>query len=77
VISPMTFGDALQTLKTGGRVQRIGWNGKGMWLQLQTPTTNSKMGHPYIYMSDVQGKLFPWNPNNLDMLAEDWCQIGS
>ena len=23
-------------------------------------------------MSGADGKLFPWNPNNLDMLAEDW-----
>jgi hypothetical protein len=43
-----------------------------MWLELQVPDDHSKMGHPYVYMSDVSGKLFPWNPNNLDMLAEDW-----
>lgn len=72
----MSFGDALATLKSGGRVQRTGWNGKHMWLELQTPDAHSKMGHPYVYMSDVNGKLFPWNPNNLDMLADDWCQIG-
>ncbi len=43
-----------------------------MWLALQSTDAHSKMGHPYVYMSDVAGKLFPWNPNNLDMLAEDW-----
>lgn len=68
----MDFGDAIKALKSGKRVSRTGWNGKGMWLQLQNTDENSKMGHPYIFMSDVQGKLFPWNPNNLDMLAEDW-----
>lgn len=68
----MTFGDALEWLKSGHKVARAGWNGKGMWLALQVPDANSKMGHPYIYMSDVQGVLFPWNPNNLDMLSEDW-----
>jgi hypothetical protein len=30
----MTFGQALQWLKDGQRVQRAGWNGKGMWLAL-------------------------------------------
>ena len=30
----MTFGDALVALKSGHRVARTGWNGKGMWLAL-------------------------------------------
>lgn len=29
-----TFGDALMTLRIGHRVQRSGWNGKGIWLAL-------------------------------------------
>jgi len=29
-----TFGDALIALKSGKRVARAGWNGKGMWLAL-------------------------------------------
>ncbi len=68
----MNFGQAIEALRGGQKVSRAGWNGKGMWLGLQVPDANSKMGHPYIYMSDVAGKLFPWNPNNLDVLAEDW-----
>lgn len=68
----LTFGDAIVALKEGKKVCRNGWNGKGMWINLQVVDMNSKMGHNYIYMSGVDGKLFPWNPNNLDMLAEDW-----
>ena len=30
----MDFGDAIRALKTGKRVARGGWNGKGMWLSL-------------------------------------------
>lgn len=30
----MSFGDALKALKSGRRVCRSGWNGKGMWLYL-------------------------------------------
>jgi hypothetical protein len=30
----LTFGEALEALKQGKRVQRIGWNGKGMFLFL-------------------------------------------
>jgi hypothetical protein len=29
------FGGALQRLREGKRVERAGWNGKGMWLCLQ------------------------------------------
>lgn len=68
----LTFGQAIEALKKRCKVCRVGWNGKGMWLNLQVVDPGSKMGHNYIYMSDVSGKLFPWNPNNLDMLAEDW-----
>lgn len=69
----MNFGNAIQAMKdSDAKVRRSGWNGKGMWLELQRPDGQSKMGHPYMFMSDVKGKLFPWNPNQLDMLSEDW-----
>lgn len=35
----MNFGEALQALKDGERVRRSGWNGKGMWLALQSGST--------------------------------------
>lgn len=35
----MTFGLALEALKLGKKVARLGWNGKGMWLSL-TPGNN-------------------------------------
>lgn len=68
----MNFGAAIEALKHGARVAREGWNGKNMWLGLQVPDSFSKMGHPYIFMCDAKGVLFPWNPNALDMLSEDW-----
>lgn len=69
----MTFGNAIdQMVDSGVKVRRTGWNGKGMWLELQTVDEHSKMGHPYIFMSGVDGRLFPWNPNQLDMLSRDW-----
>lgn len=33
----LSFGDALVALKSGLRVARAGWNGKGMWLALSGP----------------------------------------
>ena len=51
------FGSAIDELKAGERVQREGWNGKGMWLELQVPDEHSKMTLPYIFMSTAQGDL--------------------
>lgn len=38
----MDFGTALQELKRGNKVARSGWNGKGLWVELQTPDANSR-----------------------------------
>ncbi len=83
----MTFGSALQVLKdsTDSRVRRSGWNGKGMWLCL-VPADQWGLGsgqqydnghvgarlHPWIGMKAADGSFFPWNPNQLDLLSEDW-----
>jgi len=68
------FGWALAMLRAGHRVSREGWNGKGMWLELQRPDAHSKMTLPYIYMRTAQGDLVPWLASQTDMLAMDWTQ---
>jgi hypothetical protein len=74
----MTFGLALECLKKGMHVCRAGWNGKGMWLELQTPDAHSKMTLPYVFLNypaDAQntpGARVPWLASQTDMLAEDW-----
>jgi hypothetical protein len=74
----MTFGLALECLKKGMHVCRAGWNGKGMWLELQRPDDHSKMTLPYVYLNyptDAQntpGARVPWLASQTDMLAEDW-----
>jgi len=68
----MDFSSALNCLKYGQKVCRQGWNGKGMWLHLQEPDTNSKMSLPYIYMRTAQGGLVPWVASQTDILALDW-----
>lgn len=70
----LNFGQALEHLKAGGKVARVGWNGKGMWLELQRPDAHSKMTLPYIYMSTVTGDLVPWLASQTDLLAEDWTR---
>jgi hypothetical protein len=70
----LNFGQALEALKNGQKVARVGWNGKGMWLALQRPDAGSKMTVPYVYMSTATGDLVPWLPSQTDMLAEDWTR---
>lgn len=50
----MTFGMALEALQLGHRVRRAGWNGKGMWLSLSSPT-----------VMHVPAAQF-WSPHNRD-----------
>ena len=74
----MDFGTALVELKRGNKVARSGWNGVGLWLELQTPDSNSKMTLPYIYINYQQdakttpGAKVPWLASQTDILAEDW-----
>jgi hypothetical protein len=68
----MKIGEAVESLRAGNRVARVGWNGKGMYLELQTPDANSKMTLPYVYMKTAQGDLVPWLCSQTDLLAYDW-----
>ncbi len=88
-MSDLNFGDAIQAMKSGKRVQRAGWNGKGMWLSLagvkshwrasiegvdQMPE-NWQGYAPFIAMYTADGLLVPWLASQTDMLAEDWSLL--
>lgn len=68
----MDIGTAVNQLRLGARVARSGWNGKNMYLELQTPDMDSKMTLPYVYMQTAQGDLVPWLCSQTDLLANDW-----
>ncbi len=72
----MGFEDALKMIKNNRRAARKGWNGKGMWIELQTPTELSKMSLPYIYMKTADNHLVPWLASQTDILANDWEVLG-
>jgi hypothetical protein len=67
-----TIGWAVKELQNGEKVRRAGWNGKGMWLALQTPLDGDNMTLPYVFMSTAQGDLVPWLCSQTDLLATDW-----
>ena len=68
----VNFGEAIEALKRGSHVARNGWNGKGIWLELQEPDEHSKMTLPYIYMKTACDNKVPWLARQTDILAEDW-----
>lgn len=86
----MNFGDALFLLKQGGKVARIGWSGKGMFLFL-VPGSVFKVNRPpllgiypegteinycpHVDMKTADGKIVPWLASQTDVLAEDWVVV--
>lgn len=81
VADGLNFGLALEALKKGLCVARAGWNGKGMWLELQRPDERSKMTLPYVFLNypaDAQntpGARVPWLASQTDMLTDDWMIV--
>lgn len=71
----MKFSQALEELQQGKRIARTGWNGKGMYVELQTPDENSKMSLPYIFMKTADNKLVPWLASQTDILCDDWLVL--
>jgi len=84
----MDFGQALTALKSGSRVARAGWNGKGMWLMLVSvgeygmnkrgfgcDAIESMRLLPWVGMKTADGGFVPWLASQTDVLAEDWTVV--
>lgn len=84
----MDFSAALSMLKSGYRICRAGWNGKGMFLFL-VPGSRITVQEgrplarafepgteidylPHIDMKTAQGSVVPWLASQTDILADDW-----
>ena len=66
------IGWAVKELQNGNYVRRVGWNGKGMYLYLETADTFT-MHDPYVVMYTAQGTHQPgWLCSQADLLATDW-----
>jgi hypothetical protein len=83
----MNFSHALDALKLGERVQRRGWNGKGMFVFLVPgsafqvnrppllgiyPEGTTINYHAHIDMRTADGTIVPWLASQTDLLADDW-----
>lgn len=76
VIQSGDFGWAIKHLKDGKKVARKGWNGRGMYLELQVPDKNSKMTFPYPYFTipdcEEGTRRIPYASTIVDIMSEDW-----
>mgnify|MGYP005794549617 CR=1 FL=1 len=80
----MDFGQAIQRLKEGMKVQRQGWNGKNQYIELATnisyinenkETVNAEhevIGNKAIAFVGTSGVQLGWLATQSDMLAKDW-----
>lgn len=66
------FGMALEQVKAGKSIRRLGWNGKNLCVKSQYPDDNSKMTLPYLYIEYPNGDRCPWLASQTDLMAEDW-----
>lgn len=83
----LSFSQALEALKSGQRVARHGWNGKGMFVYMvpansytaQTPVAKAFFGedamvpyNAYMALKGVDGRVSTWVPSSSDCFADDW-----
>lgn len=80
----MNFGEALEAMKAGKKVQREGWNGKGQYIELATGISyknaageivnaeHEAIGNKAIAFVGTSGVQMGWLASQADMLAEDW-----
>jgi Protein of unknown function (DUF2829). len=79
-----TFGQAIEMLKSGARMTRRGWNGKGQYIDLATCISyktsygeivnaeHDAIGNAAIAFVGTSGTQMGWLASQADMLAEDW-----
>lgn len=86
----MDFSEALKNIKAGKKMQREGWNGKGMFIFL-VPGSTFKVNrapllgiypegteisyHAHVDMRTADGSIVPWLASQTDILADDWQEV--
>ncbi len=81
----LTFGLAIEALRMGKKVARLGWNGKGMFVYYVPPNVyativevakqefgDSVLFNAYLAIKNVNGTVSTWVPSINDVLSADW-----
>ena len=80
-IETFDFSTALNYLKDGKVVQRLGWGNPNITVHVQLPDENSANTEPYLYMvkepltPDVKKKRFPLDLSCESIFANDWILV--
>jgi len=84
----LRFGEAIENLRAGKTLTRIGWNASDMWLyyvptaKYKTMTDAAKEAfgdtvsyREYLALKTAQGDVATWSPSNTDVFATDWVVL--
>lgn len=72
-VATFNFGEALKYLKRGLKVSRKGWNGKGMYIQMDKGGDYKFSEiYPFFVIKNVLNSFNTWVPSVSDLMAEDW-----
>lgn len=83
-VATFSFGEAIKYLKRGLKVKRLGWNGKGQYIELAKNISyvntnddvvnceHNAIGNMAIAFNGTSGVQMGWLASQADMLAEDW-----
>lgn len=70
------FGEAIKYLKRGMKVARKGWNGKGMYVQLNKARDfEFSELNQFLTIKNVKNSFDTWVPSISDLLAEDYVFV--
>jgi len=72
----MNFGEAQEFMKSGNKICRSGWNGKGMYIFYISEWTFNQIGDaerlPFTALKTADNKIVPWTVSQTDAHASDW-----
>ncbi len=77
-MTAMDIGGAVQAIRSGQRVARKGWNGRGMFLffspraYVDAAKPFEPVMHEHVLMKTADNFYVPWLCSQTDLLATDW-----
>lgn len=83
----MNFGKAIEAIKDGKKVKRLGWNGQDQFIELgvnvsferpdgtRVMSQHDAMNHSAVVFHGTSGTQVGWLASQADMLAEDWILV--
>lgn len=84
----LSFGLAIEAAKKGARIARVGWNGKGQYVELaccisylttgglHVNADHNAIGNKALAFVGTSGTQLGWLASQADMLADDWMIVG-